>query len=447
MAALNPYEYGHIIPWYAQFLDINGQPLSGGYVEIYEAGTTTPYISFQNFDGTPNPFRIQLTTGARTVAIGKISKRYDIYVYNQFGNLEYSRLNIGAGDSEGVNLTFTSSDGSIIITRDGNTVDLVVKKDEDQFGTVGGATVDENGKIIFNTVESGDITVNAGNIEVEALKLYHITVHLGFEGSTAGNSYLYCKLVDSEGGEHKFSVDNSRSKQWVEVSWDIRPSRSWISLTIDGLDTTTSLSKATVYIHRVNPIVGSNSGSGGATYTAGYGINISGSNEISANINELRSALTTKAWHNMHGSTWSDNGDLLGYIVENSSGNYDPDNLITIEKWTNEDSEHNVLHYGKINLKAGHSYMLVSSMWFSRKPDELAPTLNNIAFYVGGTALGINGARQEFLYNNSQMNEVCPQVTAFIPASNVDTYITLQCSGGVEWYDFKPDYLWIAALN
>jgi len=267
MAALNPYEYGHIIPWYAQFLDINGQPLSGGYVEIYEAGTTTPYISFQNFDGTPNPFRIQLTTGARTVAIGKNSKRYDIYVYNQFGNLEYSRLNIGTSDSEGVNLTFTSSDGSIIITRDGNTVDLVVKKDEDQFGTVSGATVDENGKIIFNTVESGDITVNAGNIEVEALKLYHITVHLGFEGSTAGNSYLYCKLIDSEGGEHKFSVDNSRSKQWVEVSWDIRPSRNWISLEIDGLDSTTAMSKATVYIHRVNPVVGSNSGSGGGTVT------------------------------------------------------------------------------------------------------------------------------------------------------------------------------------
>jgi hypothetical protein len=194
-------------------------------------------------------------------------------------------------------------------------------------------------------------------------------------------------------------------------------------------------------------VVGSNSGGGGATYTAGYGININSSNEISANINDLKIALTTKAWHNMHGSTWSDNGDLLGYIVENSSGNYDPDNLITIEKWTNEDSEHNVYHYGKLNLKAGHSYMLVSSMWFSRKPDELAPTMNNIAFWVGGTALGINGARQEFLYNNSQMTEVCPQVTAFIPASNVDTYITLQCSGGVEWYDFKPDYLWIAALN
>lgn len=100
--ALNPNEYAYIIPWSAQFVDKNGKPLAAGFVEIYQAGTTgTKYISYKNWYGDENAFRIPLDSIGKCVAIGDRNLHYDLYVYNWFGNLEYSRLNVVASNEYG----------------------------------------------------------------------------------------------------------------------------------------------------------------------------------------------------------------------------------------------------------------------------------------------------------------------------------------------------------
>jgi len=261
--ALNPYEYGHIIPWYAQFLDVSGLPLANGHIEIFVNGTSNRYISYQNFDGSENPFEIPLTAGGRCVAIGSVRNRYDVYVYNKFGGLEYSRLNVGIGDSDAVNLEFTSHDGSIIITRNNNVVDLVVRQDPSTHGTVTADGTDEYGQIQFDTVVDGDVTVRYGKIVLDANQLYHITLEMAFSTTVTGRDYYECMVEDSNGGQHKFIVDESMTTQFKELSWDITPEHSWIELNAT-LPEGVSLVGCTTYVHRVNPLVGG-SGGGGVT--------------------------------------------------------------------------------------------------------------------------------------------------------------------------------------
>ena len=277
--ALNPYEFGHIIPWYAQFLDVNGQPLSNGHVEIFKNGTSERYISYQNFDGSENPFKIPLNAGGRCVAIGSVRLRYDVYVYNRFGGLEYSRLNVGINDSDATNLEFTSSDGSVIITRDANVVDFIVHQDPETYGTVEANDVDENGVIIFDTVSGGNISTSQGKIVIDAKKLYHITLQLQFDTDYVGRDYSECMIEDNTGDQHKFILDESKSRQFVELSWDIIPKNSWIELT-STLPENITMTSCTVYLHRVNPIVGGGSEGGGGLSEVAHDETLTGNGTI-----------------------------------------------------------------------------------------------------------------------------------------------------------------------
>ena len=73
---------------------INGKPLVAGYMCVYHAGTNTPYITYQNFDGTRNPFKIPLNNDGRATILAEPYYKYDCYLYDSFGNLACSRLNV-----------------------------------------------------------------------------------------------------------------------------------------------------------------------------------------------------------------------------------------------------------------------------------------------------------------------------------------------------------------
>lgn len=73
---------------------INGKPLVSGYMCVYHAGTNTPYITYQNFDGTRNPFKIPLNNDGRATILAEPYYKYDCYLYDSFGNLVCSRLNV-----------------------------------------------------------------------------------------------------------------------------------------------------------------------------------------------------------------------------------------------------------------------------------------------------------------------------------------------------------------
>ena len=73
---------------------INGKPLVGGYMTVFYAGTDLKYITYQNFDGTENPFKIPLGADGRATILVEAQYTYDCYLYDSFGNLAASRLNV-----------------------------------------------------------------------------------------------------------------------------------------------------------------------------------------------------------------------------------------------------------------------------------------------------------------------------------------------------------------
>lgn len=93
---------GYILDPFFQIENTNGKPVVGGHIEVYEAGTDTKYITYQNFDYTQNPFKIPLGSDGRAVVLGDSNLAYDVYIYDSFNNLIVSRLNVAAGDAGGV---------------------------------------------------------------------------------------------------------------------------------------------------------------------------------------------------------------------------------------------------------------------------------------------------------------------------------------------------------
>ena len=73
---------------------VNGKPLVGGYMTVFYAGTDLKYITYQNFDGTENPFKIPLGADGRATILVEAQYTYDCYLYDSFGNLAASRLNV-----------------------------------------------------------------------------------------------------------------------------------------------------------------------------------------------------------------------------------------------------------------------------------------------------------------------------------------------------------------
>lgn len=77
-----------------QIEGVVGKPVVAGHIEVFRAGTDLKYITWQNFDGTKNPFKIPLNNDGRAVILVEPHLTYDIYVYDSFNNMVCSRLNV-----------------------------------------------------------------------------------------------------------------------------------------------------------------------------------------------------------------------------------------------------------------------------------------------------------------------------------------------------------------
>ena len=77
-----------------QFVDINGKPLVGGWIEVYLHNTTTQYITKADFDGTDNPFKVVLDSKGMAVVIADDANAYDVLVYGKDGGLFWSASNV-----------------------------------------------------------------------------------------------------------------------------------------------------------------------------------------------------------------------------------------------------------------------------------------------------------------------------------------------------------------
>ena len=114
-------ELGYILDPAFQIENLNGKPVVGGYICVYEAGTDNKYISYENFDGAQNPFKIPLRADGRAVILGDPSLTYDVYFYDSYGNQLFSRLNVqcnvpGTINLSGVDTRIKNTDGTLDIS-------------------------------------------------------------------------------------------------------------------------------------------------------------------------------------------------------------------------------------------------------------------------------------------------------------------------------------------
>ena len=99
-----------------QVENVAGRPVVGGHIEVFVAGTDQKYITWQNFDGTKNPFKIPLNNDGRAVVLVEPHYTYDIYIYDSFNNMICSRLNVKpaiGGDVTVYGLTEVWHDGTM----------------------------------------------------------------------------------------------------------------------------------------------------------------------------------------------------------------------------------------------------------------------------------------------------------------------------------------------
>lgn len=431
-----------------QIVNTAGRPASGGYLEVFLHGTRDRYYCSADWDGTLHPFQVPLDSLGGNVVLADESNAYDVYVYNRYGSLLMSRYNVHPSSGGSMGGVITSSDGSIEVTPTENGYDLKVADDDKASALKAGAdTLYMDGYYSFRKKEGVGESIymdNNGHIFFED-GWYHFsaTVKLNWAGivSNETNQIKLYTALTYDIIDFDFSYNHIDT---IQLDGDVyigRNSTQYISygrnfiLGIQGMKSGMSAELVCCDLHS---ITGHGFGQSGADYEGGRNISVD-------NENRTISFAPSRAWHAMHGSTWCDSGDCFGFLVEDSS--YDPDNLITVEKGTDEDSEHNVTHWGNIKIAAGHAAIIVTSLTLLRKPDEIQPTLNSIALWYGGDPVSIYGARHEFLYDNSQSNEVVPQVTAYIPATENGATVRLSCSAGTPWYYFKPTELWVAVLD
>lgn len=82
--SLSTTQYGYIIDPLVPLTDDTGRTISNGYVRVFIAGTSTPVITYANFEGTANQERIELDNSGRTATkvIGSKGSTYKVCVYD-----------------------------------------------------------------------------------------------------------------------------------------------------------------------------------------------------------------------------------------------------------------------------------------------------------------------------------------------------------------------------
>lgn len=120
--ALDNLQIDYLIDPAFQIENLAGKPAVGGHIEVFEAGTDTKVITYQDFDGNVNPFKIPLHSDGRAVILADPSRKYDFYVYDSFNNLMFSRLNVTPNLSGNISITgndvyIYNTDGTLDITQ------------------------------------------------------------------------------------------------------------------------------------------------------------------------------------------------------------------------------------------------------------------------------------------------------------------------------------------
>lgn len=176
-----------------------GKPATGGYIEVYVAGSRDPYYCYSNWEGVLHPFKIPLDSLGSNVVLADSAGTYDVYVYNRYGSLLMSRYNVkpGAGGGAGGG-AITSSDGSIDVTQTAYGYDLKVNGQDASVLRASASDLVEDGQFTFSELvrDGNHVYVdNNGKIRLEdGWFHYDITARVKWEDASLSNTETHVQL-------------------------------------------------------------------------------------------------------------------------------------------------------------------------------------------------------------------------------------------------------------
>lgn len=114
--ALSTTQYGYIIDPMVPFTDGKGNTIKDGFVRVFVAGSSTPVITYRNFDGAANQDLIELDNSGRTKTsvIGSKGITYKVCVYDQLHSQESPILTVDKVSVIGANIT--AGAGATVVT-------------------------------------------------------------------------------------------------------------------------------------------------------------------------------------------------------------------------------------------------------------------------------------------------------------------------------------------
>ena len=114
--ALSTTQYGYIIDPMVPFTDGKGNTIKDGFVRVFVAGSSTPVITYRNFDGAANQDIIELDNSGRTKTsvIGSKGLKYKVCVYDKMHSQESPILTVDKVSVIGANITVGA--GATVVT-------------------------------------------------------------------------------------------------------------------------------------------------------------------------------------------------------------------------------------------------------------------------------------------------------------------------------------------
>lgn len=292
-----------------------GKPATGGYLEVYIAGSRNKYYCASDFNGTLHPFRIELDSLGSNIVLADDTQAYDVYVYNRYGGLMMSRYGVKPGAGGGISsATITSTDGSIIVTPTGNGVDLRVDSEPPTSMRCSASDLQESDTFEFIEVQrdgtnasvnnNGQVVVNSGWWH------YDVVVRLKWPANPAENITSSVVLYAPNGSSSSYFDRSYSHDETLQLSGEYKCTQDGTVLPVGIQDVPSGMTVELVDfgIHSVT-----GEGAGGA-YTAGDGITIDEPNRvISVDFDEVQEKLTAGT-----GITIDNEGVISSTVSENT---------------------------------------------------------------------------------------------------------------------------------
>src|SRR5690554_113754 len=125
--------YGYSSNGYLQYLDQNGKPLTGGTLSTFIAGTTTPIVTYKDFNGEQNPAVIPLDENGGATVILRQDIVYKFIIRDKNGDIFKTIDNIvTAGNTtvvEGDDVKISGKEGEIVVDYFIDTKEYSIKLD------------------------------------------------------------------------------------------------------------------------------------------------------------------------------------------------------------------------------------------------------------------------------------------------------------------------------